>query len=260
MSDKVLFEELNPNGETTVSNEVFSYSSDYPITPEKTKSYDIGFESDFSNLLNHGDKLIISAEYFYTNIESMLATGFLPKPDAPSWDQKFTFTNYDKFELPGTEFGLHYQSDLFYSRLSYTKYTDVKMCSRLMAEAEGIDTCNATGFAGSLTPLRVPPEKSYIATLGITLFNDTIDTGFTYKKHSEKHHPGGFLAGTGVTALEYIPAGYQLDFYLDYIFSDSIKGNLAITNLTDQYKVSTGSIVAMPEPGQTISIGLELKL
>jgi hemoglobin/transferrin/lactoferrin receptor protein len=106
----------------------------------------------------------------------------------------------------------------------------------------------------------VPPEKSYIATLGMTLFNDTIDTGFTYKKHAEKHHPGGFLAGTGVTALEYIPAGYQLDFYLDYIFSDSIKGNLAITNLTDQYKVSSGSIVAMPEPGQTISIGLELKL
>ncbi|MEQ3529451.1 TonB-dependent receptor plug domain-containing protein [Pseudoalteromonas sp. XMcav11-Q] len=246
--------------ETTVSNEVFSYSSDYPITPEKTKSYDIGFESDFSNLLSHGDKLIISAEYFYTNIESMLATGFLPKPDAPSWDQKFTFTNYDKFELPGTEFGLHYQSDLFYSRLSYTKYTDVKMCSRLMAEAAGVDTCNTTGFAGSLTPLRVPPEKSYIATLGMTLFNDTIGTGFTYKKHAEKHHPGGFLAGTGVTALEYIPAGYQLDFYLDYIFSDSIKGNLAITNLTDQYKVSSGSIVAMPEPGQTISIGLEIKL
>jgi hemoglobin/transferrin/lactoferrin receptor protein len=243
-----------------VSNEVFSYSSDYPITPEKTKSYDIGIESEFTNLMQNGDKLVLSAEYFYTNIENMLATGFLPKPDKPAWDQKFTFTNYDKFELPGTELGIYYQSDLFYTKLSYTKYSNVEMCSSLMAQAADVETCNKTGFAGSLTPLRVPPEKSYIAIVGTKLFNDAIDTGFTYKKHTEKHHPGGFLSGTGVTALEYIPAGYQLDFYFDYTFSDDITGNIAITNLTDQYKVSTGSIVAMPEPGQTISIGLEFKL
>ena len=190
----------------------------------------------------------------------MIATGFLPKPNAPAWDQKFTFTNYEKFELPGTEFGIKYQSDLFYSKLSYTKYSDVKMCSSLIGKAEEVETCNATGFSGSLTPLRVPPEKSYIAIIGTMLFNNVVDTGFTYKKHTEKHHPGGFLSGTGVTALEYIPAGYQLDFYVDYTFSDNIKGSLNITNLTDQYKVSSGSIVAMPEPGQTISIGLEFKL
>ena len=246
--------------ETTVSNEVFSYSSDYPITPEKTKSYDIGIESEFTNLMQSGDKLVLSAEYFYTNIENMLATGFLPKPDKPAWDQKFTFTNYDKFELPGTELGVYYQSDFFYSKLSYTKYSNVEMCSSLMAQAAEVESCNSGGFAGSLTPLRVPPEKSYIAIVGTKLFNDAIDTGFTYKKHTEKHHPGGFLSGTGVTALEYIPAGYQLDFYFDYTFSDDITGNIAITNLTDQYKVSTGSIVAMPEPGQTISIGFEFKL
>ncbi|KTF13675.1 TonB-dependent receptor [Pseudoalteromonas sp. H105] len=245
--------------ETTVSGEVFSYSSDYPITPEKTKSYDIGIESEFTNLMQNGDKLVLSAEYFYTNIENMLATGFLPKPGKPAWDQKFTFTNYDKFELPGTELGIYYQSDLFYSKLSYTKYSNVEMCSSLMAQAADVETCNSGGFAGSLTPLRVPPEKSYIAIVGTKLFNDAIDTGFTYKKHTEKHHPGGFLSGTGVTALEYIPAGYQLDFYFDYTFSDDITGNIAITNLTDQYKVSTGSIVAMPEPGQTISIGFEFK-
>jgi len=246
--------------ETTVSGEVFSYSNEYPITPEKTNSYDVGFESKFTNLITNGDKLILSGEYFYTNIENMLATGFLPKADKPAWDLKLTFINYDKFELPGTEFGIHYQSDVFYSKLSYTKYSSVTMCSELMAQAAEVDTCNSTGFAGSLTPLRVPPKKSYIAIFGTKLFNDAIDTGFTYKKHSEKHHPGGFLSGTGVTALEYIPAGYQLDFYLDYTFSDDITGNIAITNLTDQYKVSTGSIVAMPEPGQTISIGLEFKL
>ena len=248
--------------ESTVSNEVFSYSPDYPVKAENTQSYDIGIESEFSDVLFKGDQLVLSAEYFYTNIKDMLATGFLPstKPDAQSWDQTFSFTNYDSFELPGTELGFNYQSDWLYGKFSYTKYANVEMCSSLIASAEGVDKCNNTGFSGSLTPLRIPADKNYIANIGTSLLDDTLDLGFTYKKHSEKHHPGGFLAGTAVNTLEYIPSGYQLDFYLSYAISDSIKSNLSVTNLTDQYKVSTGSIVAMPEPGQTITISLEAKL
>ncbi|MEJ6474437.1 TonB-dependent receptor domain-containing protein [Pseudoalteromonas piscicida] len=248
--------------ESTISNEVFSYSPDYPVGPEKTQSYDIGIESDFSNVLTNGDKLVVFAEYFNTHIKDMLATGFLPskKPDAESWDQNFTFTNYDKFELPGAEFGLNYQGDLFYGKIAYTKYFDVEMCSSLVAEAEGVDTCNATGFSGSLTPVRIPPKKHLIANIGTTLFNDKADIGLTYKGHSEKMHPAGFLSGTGANALQRIPAGYQLDFYADYKFNESYSAFLTVSNLTNRYTVSSGSVVAMPEPGRTVTFGVEIKL
>ncbi|WP_065979481.1 MULTISPECIES: TonB-dependent receptor plug domain-containing protein [Pseudoalteromonas] len=248
--------------EGTVSNEVFSYSPEHPIEPEKTNSYEIGLESTFAALLNENDTLTMTANYFHTKIDSMLATANMPKTEhnTHSWQRTYSFTNYDSFTLPGMEFKLNYQSPYLYASASMINYQDVEMCSNKLADIGEAERCNSEGFLGSLTPLRIPPEKSYVATLGTRLFEGDVDTGFIYKKHSEKHHPGGFLSGTGVDALEFIPAGYQLDFYIDYTLSESLSGYAAITNLTDQYKVSTGSVVAMPEPGKTITLGVEIKL
>ncbi|GAA0811070.1 TonB-dependent receptor [Colwellia asteriadis] len=249
--------------ETTVSNEVFSYSPYYPVTPENTNTFEFGVESSFVNTLTPGDKLTLSASYFDTRIENMLATGNLPNkdPNATEWQTSaYTFTNYDSFELPGIELSIDYQGDLFYSTLSYTNYTDIEMCSSEYAELEGVEKCNNQGFSGSLTPLRIPPKRNLVVSLGKKLLNDKLDTGFIYKGHSAKEHPGGFLSGTGAKAVKKIPASYQLDFYVDYQFNNTISGYTTVTNLTDRYIVSSGSIVAMPEPGRTITLGLEIKI
>ncbi|MDQ9092113.1 TonB-dependent receptor [Pseudoalteromonas haloplanktis] len=250
--------------ETTVSNEVFSYSPYYPVAPEQTNSFEVGVESQFSGALVTTDSLTIAANYFDTQIKDMIATANLPNldPAAPEWlETSSTFTNYDSFTLPGIEVLLNYTSQYVYASASITKYQNIEICSAQMAELAGVATCNNLGFSGSLTPLRIPPEKNYVATLGFTLFDDALDAGFIYKKHSDKSHPGGFLSGTGAAnVLAYIPASYQLDMYLDYTFSPRFSAYTSITNVTDRYAVSAGSIVAVPEPGRTVTIGLEIKL
>lgn len=249
--------------ETTISNEVFTYSSDYPVIPENSNTFELGIESHFSNALIKGDRLTLSASYFDTRIEHMLATAQLPNkdPDAEPWQTtKYTFTNYDSFELPGIELNLNYQSDLFYSTVSYTNYTNIKICSALISNIEQVDRCNGQGFSGSLTPLRIPPKRNLVVGFGSTFIDDQLDIGFTYKGHSDKQHPAGFLSGTGAKAVSKIPASYQLDFYANYKFNDMFSGFTTITNLTDRYIVSSGSIVAMPEPGRTVTLGLEIKL
>ncbi|WP_243888543.1 TonB-dependent receptor domain-containing protein [Shewanella algae] len=248
--------------ESTVSNEVFSYSPDYPIKEENIQLYEVGLESQFNKLLTNDDELKLVANYFHTRINNMIATGFLPSkaPNAGRWDQTFTFTNYDKFELLGAELELNYNSDLLNTRVSYTYYTDIEMCSTLIAGAEGVDPCNDTGFSGGLTPLRIPPKKNLVISIGKMFFDDALDIGLTYKSHSAKHHPGGFLTGTGANALQRIPSSYQLDFYADYSFNDNYSAYASVTNLTDRYTVSSGSIVAMPEPGRTITVGVEVKI
>lgn len=248
--------------ESTVSNEVFTYSPDYPVAEENIVLYEVGFESQFTQLLTNNDELKLAANYFNTRINDMIATGFLPskKPDASEWEQEFTFTNYDKFVLPGVELELSYNNDLFNSHLSYTYYTDVEMCSELVATAEKVATCNKTGFSGSLTPLRIPPNNNLVVGIGKQFFDDALDLGLTYKGHSEKHHPGGFLSSTGITALKQIPSSYQLDFYVNYSLNDSYSAYATVTNITDRYIVSSGSVVAMPEPGRTITVGVEIKI
>lgn len=248
--------------EGTVSNEVFSYSPDYPISPEQTNSYEINLESSFNEVLVANDSFSLNLSLFHTEIKDMLATANMPKtdPNAYSWQRTYAFTNYDSFTLPGFELKMDYKNQYFYASASMINYQDVEMCSNALADIGDAQRCNSEGFLGGLTPLRIPPKKSYIANMGVTLLDDALDIGLIYKKHTEKRHPGGFLSATGVDALEYIPSGHQLDFYLDYTFNETLKGYASVTNLTDQYKVSTGSIVAMPEPGKTITLGLEIKL
>lgn len=248
--------------EATASNEVFRYAPEYPVGPERTNSYELGLKSQFGNLIDSGDSLTLSMNYFNNEIKNMLATANLPspKPGAKSWERIYTFTNYDSFSLPGTEVKLDYKSHYIYASASMINYRNVEICSNELAAEAQTERCNNIGFAGSLTPLRIPPEKSYVVTLGSKLLDNSLDSGFIFKEHSEKRHPGGFLAGTAIDALEYIPEGYQVDFYIDYTYSENISAYMSITNLTDQYKVSTGSVVAMPEPGRTITLGLEIKL
>ncbi len=247
--------------ESTVSNEVFSYSPDYPIAPENMQLFEAGIEQKFSTLLASQDQLTLGLNYFHTRINDMIASGFLPskKANASRWDQTFTFTNYDKFELPGVELALNYQHPMLHLAMTYTQYTDIEMCSRLIATAEQKATCNATGFSGGLTPLRVPPKKNWVVSVGKTLLDDQLTLGLTLKGHNAKNHPGGFLSGTGVKALNHIPTASQLDFYANYQWTDSYNAYLSITNLTDRYTVSSGSIVAMPEPGRTLTLGAEIK-
>jgi hemoglobin/transferrin/lactoferrin receptor protein len=247
--------------ESTVSNEVFSYSPDYPLSPEHSLSYEAGLEQQFEQLVTGQDQLQLKLTYFHTRINEMIATGFLPSKaaNASRWDQVFSFTNYDKFTLPGAELELNYRHQNWYSRAAYTYYTDVEMCSALVAAAEKVPTCNQTGFSGSLTPLRIPPNKKWLLSIGHSWLQGQLDTGLTYHGHSSKSHPGGFLAGTAVKALKRIPAGYQIDLYANYRFNQQFSAFATINNLTDRYKVSTGSVVAMPEPGRTITLGAEIK-
>tara|TARA_Y100000588_G_scaffold395117_1_gene520062 strand:+ start:31252 stop:33567 length:2316 start_codon:yes stop_codon:yes gene_type:complete len=249
--------------ETTVSNEVFSYSPYYPLSPEQTKSFELALGQQLSDLLTPKDTLAWSATYFHTRIDDMLGTAQLanPDPQAQGWQKSaFTFTNYDSFTLPGIELTVNYRGAQFYGSIAYTQYTGAQICATDAAAFNDAQRCSAQGFSGSLTPLRIPPKRKLVATLGKTFFADTLDAGLIYKGHSQKYHPGGFLVGTGVDALQRIPASYQLDMYLDYKISDALSSSLSITNVTDRYVVSSGSIVAIPEPGRTVTVSLEVKL
>lgn len=53
------------------------------------------------------------------------------------------------------------------------------MCSALVAAAEKVPTCNQTGFAGSLTPLRIPPKKKWLLSTGHNWLQGQLDTGLT---------------------------------------------------------------------------------
>lgn len=252
--------------ETTTSSEVVSYRHDYPLGPENSRLYEFGFTTNWSDLVTSGDHLQVSVNHFDNEVINYIGSAQVPsrqdfindpKNAYPAW---FTQINYDRYDTTGLELKANYDGKYFYTGVSYTRLQDLEMCSRLLAEMQGGDTCTEEGFLGSLTPTRIPPKEHLVFNLGTRLLNDQLDIGLFYKKHSAKEHPVGFMAGTGVDAISKIPSSYHIDLYGNYHFSESLSLSTTVTNATNQYYVSPGAIISMPEPGRTITVALDFKL
>lgn len=249
--------------EATTSGEVISYLPEFPLSPEYTDSYEIGFETNWRGVISSSDALKLSVNYFDSEVKDYIASATVPDSRYPTlYPDLFAFTNinYDSYRLTGFETDVSYDGQFFYAGASYTRYQDVEMCSRFLAQLQGGEVCTDIGFSGSLTPIRIPPKEHLVVNLGKRFLHDRLDIGLFYKSYSAKQHPQGFLANTGISALSKIPSGYQIDLYGEYRLNDSLSFSATTTNLTNRYNVSPGAIITMPEPGRTITLGMEIKI
>lgn len=245
--------------ETTISNEVFSYNPFNPIKPEQSFNNEVGIQFNTSNGLLKDDNLNITASYFRNNIKDYISGGRLATtPDMPSWKWNLTFTNYDELELSGLDLQMRYQYAWLYTTFAATFYTDTQICSTQQAQQAGGDRCNSLGFAWGLTPSRIPPKESYFLNIGTKFFNDTLDSGLKVSYHSGKSNPSDWLQGTAADPILEIPADYRIDIYSQYALNANTQLFFAVNNLTDRYQMQPGSIVSMPNPGRTMTLGVEI--
>lgn len=245
--------------ETTLSNEVFSYNPFNPLKPEQSFNNEVGVQWHSTDTMASGDNLHLSASYFRNSIKNYISGGVLPKtPGMPEWRSNFTFTNYDKMQLSGWELSAKYHYAWLYAHLAATLYSETKICSTDQAAYAESERCNSMGFAWGLTPTRIPPKENIHLNLGTQFFNNTLDTGIKVSYHSGKSNPSNWLAGTGASAIIDIPADYKIDLYSQYALNPNTQLFLAINNLTDRYQVQPGAVISMPDPGRTITLGVEV--
>ncbi|WP_114763585.1 TonB-dependent receptor domain-containing protein [Vibrio cholerae] len=245
--------------ETTLSNEVFSYNPYNPIKPEQAWNNEVGVQFMASDSVLQDDRLNLSVSYFRNSIKDFISGGRLAKtPGMSEWQANFTFTNYDKLQLSGWELGAHYQYAWLYTHFAATLYSETKICSVQQAQYAESDTCNSLGFAWGLTPTRIPPKQNLYLNVGTKFFNDTLDSGVKVSYHSGKSNPSDWLAGTAANPILEIPSDYTIDLYSQYELNANTQLFFAINNVTDRYQVRPGSVVSMPDPGRTITLGFEI--
>ncbi|WP_128080462.1 TonB-dependent receptor [Salinivibrio socompensis] len=54
-----------------------------------------------------------------------------------------------------------------------------------------------------------------------------------------------------------IPSEYLVDIYSHYDITPDASVFVTVNNLTDRYTIQPGSVVSMPDPGRTITIGTQ---
>lgn len=120
------------------------------LVPEQTQTLEFGTGLDFQGVFTSSDRLQAKVSYFETEADELINLSVNVAPDmtcfAPPFFQPCTFgtsesANVDQAELEGWEGELHYDSDRFFARASFSSI-------------EGIDLSDGSDL-GSLTPDRI---------------------------------------------------------------------------------------------------------
>lgn len=254
------------------SAEIYNRSLDYPLHPEKARSYEIGGKVKLAGLISQRDRFSVQAKYFDNRIKNYLTQGDRSKEQDSSI---LNFMNYDRFQTRGTELSFEYQHPLFFVQANATQYREPQACSAEIAatlnakRAENllkghragphVDKCNSMGFAMSVLPSRIQPKKRYVITLGARLLESKLTLGTRLRYHSGKKNPEDWLKGTAASPIITVPASHLLDVFGEYRFNHQVSAGLHIANLTNRYQVDPGSLVSMPVPGRTIRLALEAR-
>lgn len=244
--------------EGTVSSQTFSHHWQYPVKPEHSKVYELGIKGNYQDILNKEDSLNFGITYFHNNIKNFITTGERPNTgeDAPYWAYKsYTFVNYDQFLLKGYEVSLSYDHPSFFIMTNATFYKNPEICPNKN------NACNVAEMAWSFAPTRIPPKKEFNLTAGKYFLDKALTIGGNIRYHSLKKSPKGWMLGTGISgrAVEYIPASTTVDLFAKYSIDKNTELTFNIDNLTNRYSLDPGAVIAMPKPGRTVRLGLEVK-
>ncbi|MFV0249321.1 MAG: TonB-dependent receptor plug domain-containing protein [Tenacibaculum sp.] len=243
--------------ESTESSQIFSYNEKFPITAERTRAFEIGFQTNFNTLLSSDDQLVIGINKFYNSTKNYIS------PGVTSYFE-FIFVNYDEFNLNGTEFSLSYSSPYMFLNSSAVLYQDASACSLYYGSLN--NKCTEQGYPWSLLPSRIPPKQSFATDLGLYAFEKKLSLGGRLRYHSKKEYPENLLEGTGASGIiselpiSELPSDYTIDVYGWYRLNPNFSVFVNIDNLTDRYQFDLGSVITIPTPGRTMRLGLEVNL
>ena len=212
------------------------------LVPEDTETIEFGTGVDFRKIFNESDRFQAKISYFETDADNLINLSVNVVPDATCFAAPFfqpcTFgtsesANVDRAELEGWEGELHYHSDRFFARASFSTI-------------EGTDVSDGSDL-GSLTPDRVALNLG----LKVPEWNALFGTRIQHASDFEQRVSDG--AG-GFTVQDERDGYLVLDVYATYRpdFIEGLRLDVGIDNILDEdyERVFAG----VSEPGTNFKI------
>ncbi|GAB5456574.1 MAG: TonB-dependent hemoglobin/transferrin/lactoferrin family receptor [Henriciella sp.] len=212
------------------------------LVPENTETIEFGTGVDFRNIFNPSDRFQAKVSYFETDADNLINLSVNVVPDAtcfaPPFFQPCTFgtsesANVDRAELEGWEGEMHYDSDRFFARASFSTI-------------EGTDIADGSDL-GSLTPDRVALNLGLKVPEWNALFGARVQHASDFEQRVSD--------GAGGFAVQDEREGYLvLDMYATYRpdFIEGLRLDVGIDNIFDEdyERVFAG----VSEPGTNFKI------
>ena len=233
---------------------------DFNFKPERSRSWEIGWNFDFSSYwrrLRSGD---LRLTYYRNNIKNVLET-----------TDHFRLTQYDRKTTAGVELQARADTGLFFATLGGTYRLKQEMCDRDMTlmydpyRNIGLPDCIEGGYGTTRGYQALQPRYSVNLDFGTRLLGEKLELGMRGIYHSTpKTAQYDELIDKGLRGV-FVSTGKPYhwrssltwDLYGRYQLSKQISINLGITNLTDRYYLDPMSNVPTPAPGRTVTFGLQ---
>lgn len=259
--------------EGSTSTEMYQYDPRFPLAAERVNGREIGLSWQSRSLFGQANSLQLSASYFDNRARGYITQALL---DADNW--VLGHSNYDLFRNRGFELNASFKQGVFFADAQAVLYRKPEVCSQAEAakvnrdidshnarpwnkdkQKAHVSDCNAMGFAWSLIPSRIQPQRKYVVTAGLNFPQNGLKIGSRLRYHSGKENPRDWLAGTGASAIVDVPATRLVDVFAEYKLGKHLLATLNIDNIRNRYAIDPGQLVTMPLPGRTIRLGFEGK-
>lgn len=217
------------------------------LRPEQSDSFEFGANFLRNGVVRKDDVLRAKLGYFYNDYSDYI---FRSSPT----DGRFI--NYPGAKMGGIEGSIGYESGPFFASAQATYYTTMEFC---FTPAAFYTTYPEFGFpidrachpevpVNDWLGASVPATYSGSATLGARLFNRRLTIGGRSNFFGKR---AGRMPTHNSASNPIIWAPTQtFDLFGGYRFSDAVKIDFSVENITDRFYLSPHAVARMPSPGR----------
>lgn len=260
--------------------------------PETSRTWEIGANTIFRDVLADGDRLMMKLGYFDTRANNYLFSSIVNNLPGSNQSQLFGLgrmafvNNRTQMRFRGLEFEGHYDAGWIYGGLSYTHYIGGpnKFCQDLYFAGAGDSALDQQREDGSYSEQHnqavsqgyaswqdwannqvvcgnfafnsavAKPVDKGAAVLGVRLFQRKLDTGVRVSYSG----PGWYNRDSGGSQVWFRYT--TLDWYASYQATENVKILASVENVTDRaYRDGYSDALARTyAPGRTVIVGMEL--
>ena len=230
------------------------------LLPERAKTFEIGANKSFENVISENDLLRTHIAYYDNDIDNYLTRSNVPYniPGGTSVIGSLGMVNLENARMSGIEVSADYERGPLSARLSWNHAIRSRFCAKPGTLHRIDDLCTEGGFANSYALQHVPPKDTVSMQMTYKMFEERLTLGTRVSYYSNR-----FVKTKVASTSEIQPGNWNpytlVDVFGSYKFNESKQIDFAIDNLTDRYYMDAINAALMPGPGRTFRLNMTAK-
>lgn len=220
------------------------------LKEETSRNIELGMNVKREDVLRDGDRLGLKLAYFNNTVDDYLARDTVPYPP---YTPQLTSVNLDKAKFSGIEFQANYDASFVFGEVGATYYDNIEYC-KVGKPCQARTLVVTSNSVADYSANYVPPKFMVTATLGARFFEEALTLGTRVTHAQERAIPSSHGQSGDISVVW--PKFTTVDLFGSYKFSEHLRLDASVENLTNRFYIDPLAGTRSPAPGTTARISL----